>query len=275
MRTGGRCFGGARRHGLTLHAPLHVRAGSLVSFRGEAGRLAGVPVRIQKRVGRGWVTVVSGHSSRRGSFELTWAAPARRGLVVVRAVVGGRLHAISPVRTIRVLALAKGQSPIVPARTTEVLSPAAVSSAPAPGTAGTLVYSGGNDAQVGSIIAIGAGPNTPDGFLGRVTSVHQEGVRTVVSTVPATLLEAVPNGSLDLTAASTTAAVASAPREHPRATVTCAGSAGASITQSVSFSAGITLKGSWSWLHGLTSASLTADASANASVPAVLQAAGS
>jgi hypothetical protein len=157
-----------------------------------------------------------------------------------------------------------------------VLDSSVVSSVPPPGRSGTLSYAGGNDVQVGQIVAIGAGRATPDGFLGRVTKVVDEGGRTVVSTAPATLLEAVPSGSLDATARTVSASEAGvSPFAHAAATVTCSGSVKAQITQSMSFSAGITLKGSWSLLHGLQSASLTADAKAKASLKALASAAGS
>lgn len=266
---------GASPSRLTLRAPARVRAGSLISVTGQVKPAASGMVKIQQRAGGRWIAVASGRANRGGRFVLTWPAPTHVGVLVVRAAEGARSVVTSSARTLRVLALAKGKRPVVASGNTEVLSPAVVSSAPAPGTAGLLAYSGGNEAHVGQIIAIGAGAATPDGFLGRVTGIRQEGSRTVLSTVPATLLEAVPNGSLNLTAASTSASVATAPRARPRATVTCQGSASASLTHSVSFNVGITLKGSWSLLHGLTSASLTADASANASVQAVLKAAGS
>jgi hypothetical protein len=64
----------------------------------------------------------------------------------------------------------KGTLVVVSPRT-QVLSASTITSAPAPGDAGVLRYSGGNDALIGQIIAVGPGPQTPYGFLGKVTSV--------------------------------------------------------------------------------------------------------
>jgi hypothetical protein len=181
----------------------------------------------------------------------------------------------SVARTVRVLPLRKGLRPVIASGRTQVLDPSVVSSVPAPGRSGKLVYAGGNDVQVGQIVAIGAGAATPDGFLGRVTKVVDVSGATVVSTVPATLLQAVPSGSLDATARTVSASEARvSPFAHASANVTCSGSLTAQITQSMSFSAGIALKGSWTLFGGLQNASLTADASAKASLKAVAAAAG-
>jgi hypothetical protein len=47
----------------------------------------------------------------------------------------------------------------------------------------------------GQIIAIGQGHATPEGFLGKVTSVSSSGGQTFVHTVRATLEQAISNGS--------------------------------------------------------------------------------
>jgi hypothetical protein len=177
------------------------------------------------------------------------------------------------VRRVRVLRLPRGFKPVLASAKLRVLSSTVVSSAPARGGLGQLIYSGGNQLAVGQIVAIGAGHATPDGFLGRVTGVRVQGQSTVVSTVPATLLQAVPTGGLDLSAVQ--ASPARAASAAPRATVTCSGSAGMSIIHSVSFSTGLSLKGSWSLVYGLQSASVTADAKLNASLGAIAKAAGS
>jgi hypothetical protein len=261
---------------VSMRAPARARVGALVVFAGHAGSGAGSTVSVERRIGRGWGMVVSGRSGRAGRFSLTWEAPPRAGRVVVRAVSPRSRLSASASQVIHVLPLAKGRKPTLASARTRVLSPSVVSSAPPPGRSGTLVYSGGNDVLPGQIVAINAGPATPDGFLGRVTSVKVVGAQTVISTIPTTLLEAVPNGSLDASASSVSASAARySPRAHAAATVTCQGSAGGQISRSVSFSAGITLKGSWSLLHGLQSASLRANASADASLKAMLAAAGS
>ena len=60
-------------------------------------------------------------------------------------------------------------------------------SVPSPGDSGRLVYAGGNSVKAGQVIAVGQGPATPDGFLGRATSVTTKAGETTVETVPATL----------------------------------------------------------------------------------------
>ena len=136
-----------------------------------------------------------------------------------------------------------------------------------------MTYAGGNNAKVGQILVIGKGKGTPNGFLGRVTRVKQSGNKTVVTTVPATLLQAVPDGSMSLVAKAVTTSPRA--RQAAKATVSCEGSAGFSITHSVSFTTGLDLEADWTLVGGLQSASLTANASLNASVQAIVGAAGS
>ena len=133
---------------------------------------------------------------RRATVVLTWTGPGKRGTVLVRAVLSGPHHAASAPSTLRVLAPRPGSHPVKVSPRAEVLDPSVVSLVPAPGRAGTLRYAGGNLVKAGDIIAIGHGPATPDGFLGRATRSAIRNGQVVVSTVPATLLEAVPSGSI-------------------------------------------------------------------------------
>jgi hypothetical protein len=220
-----------------------------------------------------------GHAGGGGRFALTSAAPARRSRVAVRAVVSSDqgVAAVSAVRTVRVLARRKGQRPVVVSSRTEVLDASIVLSAPAPGRAGKLRYAGGNDVRVGQILAIGAGRATPDGFLGRVTKVTFRKGQTIVSTRPATLLQAVPSGSLNATFSSAAARDVrpqfSLPPGFEAKPLTCTHGAQGSITSTVSFNAGLNLMADWSLFGGLQSASLTANASASASLKAAVSAA--
>jgi hypothetical protein len=100
---------------------------------------------------------------------LTWTAPAKRGAVLVRAVLAGSHRAVSAPRTLRVLAPRGGSHPVRVSTRAQVLDPSIVYSVSAPGRAGTLRYAGGNLVKPGDIIAIGQGPATPNGFLGRAT----------------------------------------------------------------------------------------------------------
>jgi hypothetical protein len=198
--------------------------------------------------------------------------------VRVLAYQRGRLVATSQPHKLIVHAV-KGL-PVVPVSPNAmVLDSSTITSAPAPGAAGTLVYSGGNDAKVGDIIAIGVGPSTPDGFLGQVTAVTTHGADTTVSTVPASLLQAIPSASFDTTSTSVTASTARVTSHALRAAedkaVQCHGSATATIGSSASVGASIELKGSWSVFHGLQTASLTANAGVSASVTATVAGQGS
>lgn len=243
---------------------------SLVTFTGRAGSRAGGKVAIERKSGRRWTSIASGRTGAKGRFALTWITPDRKGSVTVRAKLGGRTSAT---RTVRVLAPAKGAAKVKVSPLTRIISPSVVESVPAAGQAGSVTYAGGNDAKVGQIMVVGQGEATPEGFLGKVTDVERKGGETIVDTVPATLLQAVPEGSMDLVAESVKAARAGA---LAKSSVTCEGAVGASITHSVDFSSGLRLKGDWSFLKGgLQSVSLTADASVDASVQAIIGAAGS
>lgn len=88
----------------------------------------------------------------------------------------------------------------------QVISPSVVRSIPDPGKPSALTYAGGNDTTPGQIVVIGQGNDTLDGFIGRVTDVEHTGGQTVAATVPATLLQAAPDGSMDLVAKTVTAA---------------------------------------------------------------------
>jgi hypothetical protein len=87
--------------------------------------------------------------------------------------------------------------PPAPGSKTVVLSPASVLAAPAPGTPGLLRLSGVSGLNPGDIIAVGIGPHTPTGFLGRALAVSQQGAELIVETVPAELPEALPEGEFD------------------------------------------------------------------------------
>jgi hypothetical protein len=107
-----------------------------------------------------------------------------------------------------------------------------------------------------------------------VTAVSNSAATNVVSTVPATLEDAVPSGSLDVTLAQAPAQTADL-RRPLLSNVACKGSGSASIKASASVGLGIHFVGTWSWLSGLQSASLTGSANAQASATAQVQAAGS
>lgn len=244
---------------------------TLVTFKGKAGKRTGAKVTIQRKNGGSWTVIAKGRTGKRGTFALTWITPPKSSAVTVRAALGG---SVSSPRSFRVLKPAKGAKRIKVSPKTRIISASTVESIPAGGQAGTVTYAGGNDAAPGQIMVVGQGAATPDGFIGKVTKVAQKDGDTVVTTVPTTLLEAVPEGSVNLVTQRATASAARG-RRSGAASITCEGSVGASITHDITFTAGLDLKGSWTILGGLQSASLTASAGVNASVKAALAAAGS
>ncbi|MGO9957763.1 MAG: hypothetical protein ACLP50_17625, partial [Solirubrobacteraceae bacterium] len=265
---------------VSLGAPKAVTAGGLASFSGKvSGVSAGAALVVLERSGGRWVVIVRGRSGKAGRFAVTWIVPAKARSAAVRVVAyrGKRIAVTSAKRTL-VVRKAKGAVDVVSPET-GVLSASTVTSAPAPGRAGVLRYSGGNDVQVGQILAIGSGPETPDGFLGRVTTVRTSGGQTVLQTVPATLMQAIPSGSFDQTLSqqpvSTDSALGRSLERAEDKTVQCAGSADASVDANASVGVSIKVKGSWSWLHGVQSASLTGSANANASITATVEGKGS
>ncbi|MGO9960773.1 MAG: hypothetical protein ACLP50_33145, partial [Solirubrobacteraceae bacterium] len=288
LGSGGALAASARRSGrpaavsvrVGLHAPGSVLAGGLVSFTGTVSGVTAARMVVQRRSAARWVPVADGSLGRHGRFALTWVAPSTAARFQVRAVVylpRGRVA----VSAVRVVVVGPRKGPVVAVSPkTQVMAASTVTSAPSPGTAGVVTYAGGNNTQVGQIIAIGQGPATPDGYIGQVTSVTTSGGQTVVSTAPASVAQAVQSGSFDVTA-STMSTSAEMRRTgngilaHTASVkVQCEGSADASVTANVSVGASIEAKGMFSWFS-LKSASVTAEAHASASIDAELGAAGS
>ncbi len=183
--------------------------------------------------------------------------------------------------------------------TTKAVSPAAVSAVVnAPGGTQTVTLASSAPAVApGDIIASDIGANTPDGLLAKVTGVTTDPATgaSTVTTTPATLPEAVANGSFDVSASQTSgqlqpAIAAPNTTPHlslaPRATngsvvqaisknVSCSGSASASITGSISVVPSFHLSGSWSLFGGVTAASFTGTVTEDADLKAALTGAGS
>jgi hypothetical protein len=157
-------------------------------------------VELQEKTGKKFTTVSGAKATRQGTFTEDFHAPGTAGAVVLRLrlLLHKREISHTKVWTLNVRAQeppsgAPSQEPHR-ATSTLVLDPQTVVSAPEPGQAGELRVTGNPGAQVGDIIAFGIGPNSPDGFLGKVTSVRTEGGVTIFGTVPATLPEAAPEG---------------------------------------------------------------------------------
>ncbi len=256
----------AREAGVTFSAPRPVSAGGPVSIRGRVYPARATAVHAQRKAGRRWLTVASGTTTSAGVFALTFQAQRHQGVSVMRVVAmrSGRIVAVSSSRLLRV---GRANGPIASGVHAIVLEPSAVKSVPSPGDSGRLVYAGGNTVKSGQVIAVGQGPATPYGFLGRATSVMTKAGETIVETVPATLLEAASNGSIETSASAQSARARAAAR--PR--FSCTGSATASYGAEAGLSASMELKADWTVLGGLQSASLTANASATGGLEAEIQ----
>jgi len=167
----------------TLRSVRKRTASTRVAVVYRAPAVAGVrQVRVRLRVGR--------RARRTAAFRIT-VTPRRGGDSLVPAV--------SP--------------PPTPGPRTQVVAPGVVRSVPAPGTAGEVRLSGVVDLKPGDYLATGIGDAAPYGFLGRVVAVRHEGDSTVLSSEPATLPEALPEGDLG---ASFVAEEIETPREDQR-----------------------------------------------------------
>lgn len=163
-----------------------------------SGQLAGAPrgARATLQVGSGRKARARGRVRvRRGRFAIAWRLPKGLRAARVRVVVTARGRR-APVasgrwRTIDLRGVRSARPPAtVPSR--------AVLSAPPAGQPGDLRIDGNARLSPGQVVALGRGAATPDGLLARVTAVTRVGGDTVAATVPATLTEAIPSGSLDL-----------------------------------------------------------------------------
>lgn len=120
--------------------------------------------------------------------------------------------------------------------------------------------------EVGQVVAIGITDETPDGFLGKVTSVSGD----TVTTEPAALNEAIPEADFDLSvdldeddlqqqgfapASATAASSGLAPAglfdtAKENATLSCEGSSTVEVAASITVEPSLTLDASWSLLGG-------------------------
>jgi hypothetical protein len=151
-------------------------------------------VDLQVKVGKRFTTVSSDKPSAKGRYEIGYVASTTPGAVMLRLRLRLHKHEVIHTKAWSLSIRARQPAASVSGTSTVVLNPAVVISVPPPGEPGTLRISGHADLHVGDIVAVGIGPNTPDGFLGRVTAISYEGDTTVVETVPATLPEALPEG---------------------------------------------------------------------------------
>jgi hypothetical protein len=216
--------------------------------------------------------VIAHSGVRHRRFTFTVTAPQMTGALKLRVVAGPVHHPT-----------AKSRPFALPVTQTQVLSPANIVSAPAPGTSGELVYDGEAKPNSDGFIALGIGPQTPDGLLVHVTGVSGASGHWVLTVKPASLFDAIPTGHLQLPVASagaTTASGHAATTLRPQFDLTCSSGASAQASGSASLSLHPTLDLNWGWNFFpphpvVNSARFTMTASGSVKASASLQGSGS
>jgi hypothetical protein len=251
------------------YEPEMAAADSLVSVAGDvSGIPGGAVVEVQSERSARWSKIVVGRTSPRGRFALTFPAPVEQKVIVLRiaalsepgiaSIAGPWKMRVSPTK----------QRAVTVASNVVELDPSVVVSEPPPGQPGTLQYAGGDEVQDEDIVAIGHGPKTPDGLLGRVTSVFDKNGTTTTSIVPVHLADVVPQGDID---------DANIPTGHmatpfKREVFTCGRKGSATVTSMVSFNASLRFSADWRLLGGPQRASLIATTAGTGSVIVTAQA---
>jgi hypothetical protein len=133
--------------------------------------------------------------SNKQRFSIKYLVPKKPGVVFLRLRLLQGKRVVSKAKAWKLIVRAAVPVGPVQDRKTLVLNSGAVLEVPAPGQAGQTRLSGYVDLNPGDIVAVGVGPATPYGFLGKVVSVSHDASGTILQTVPATLPEAVPEGS--------------------------------------------------------------------------------
>ncbi|HKP88604.1 MAG TPA: hypothetical protein VJT75_01400 [Thermoleophilaceae bacterium] len=235
----------------------------------------GASVRLQQSTGGRWVQRARS-GLKKGKFTLKWTVPAKAGGVTLRAAVvrGGKVVAATTARHVLVK------------RRVAVISPDKVSSAPTTGARGTIVVDGDSSAKAGDVVAMGTGPNTPYGFLGKVASVSHSDGDTQITTEPTTLLDAVPTGQIDTTVTPGLRRVKGKGRvprlakQNVSKVVSCEAGGSVEVHGSVTVTPSVKFKAHWHWdwrpwNNGVDTASLTGTLTADAELAASAQAAAS
>lgn len=224
------------------------------------------------RKGRRFAKRAIARIRRRGRFLLRFRTPRKAGFVRLRLRLlrGGKTIARTRAWTLSIRAVVPAASvqatptseSAAQASQTIVLDPGLASVAPRPGEAGELRLSGQFDLKPGDILALGAGAATPYGFLGRVVSATRDASGTSAQVTPATLPEALPQGSfagqidpqpIDSEALGAAVPVAggvggvpSQPRAQAQKTYKCEFDSSFAVTGSVELDSRIEVSGSWS-----------------------------
>jgi hypothetical protein len=287
--TGATAARGGSRARVTARVPARIAPGGTLVVVGNVAPTRGeVLVRLQTRLAGGaWHSLAKAHTVH-GRYLLNARSPHRAGQIGVRVIAVRSRRVIGDSRVSAVLVRAGAPTTAAAGSSATVIAPNVVRSVPAEGSAGTVVLAGGAQVASGSVLAVSVGTSTPDGFLGKVVSVTHAQDSTIVHTVPATLEEALPEGSFELdqatrvvsaeAATNAGAARSAVPAAHSAAggtngafsqdlskSISCAGGATFAAQGSVGLSATPNLSISWSLFHGI-SARFTETVSASASL---------
>lgn len=232
---------------VSAKVPQVVLGGERVKVRGkvrvsrEKLRERASSVYLQQRVGRRWVVRAKARAKRRGGrFTLRWNAPERRAVLELRVVAGKARRPLAMTRQRRVAVTR-----------TSVLRPGRVISIPPPGQAGELRYRGRVDVAKGTFVALDVGPATPFGLLGKVTDVDRDRRQTTIAIEPATLPQAIPEGSFSVggaSAANRKARAAATARPFTN-NLSCDAGVEASLRGSVSVDVEPRMSVRWSWFR--------------------------
>jgi hypothetical protein len=268
---------------LTLAAkPASVEQGATVDLSGKVKGMLPSPahryqVSVQSGKGKKLTKVGSAQVTSKRGFAVHFQA-ATPGTLTLRLQLSLGGKKVSRSKPWKLVVRPRRQTPspapspapqTASGRKTVVLAPNSVTAAPPPGEFGTLRLTGVSGLNVGDIIAVGIGPATPDGFLGKVVSVAQEGGELVVGTVLAELPEALPEGEFDqeiqgeeFDTANPGAIPDSAPAhlssssepvvmQHVNISLKCAASAAVQVSGNVAINPKIEIGGGWGPFSGL------------------------
>ncbi len=218
--------------------PAAVGTSDSVRIRGRvAGAKLPAAVALEQRSGRRWIVLARGRAKgSAGDYSLRWRAPAKRGVVTLRVVEQGKRGASASQRV--------AVAPVT------VLQPAKVTQAPPAGAPGELRYQGRPAVRGGEFLALDIGPQTPYGLLARITSVRREGEQTVLQTQPASLIEILPEGRIDVGAPTAGAAAEPGKPEEKRgfgASFDCSGETKADLKGALSVGLEPRFKLNWSF----------------------------
>ncbi len=166
---------------------------------------------LEEQVHGKWLSRASGqlHVAKARGFALSWVAPLSQTDALVRVRVRAGRQTIRAGKAHRVVFSDPGDTPgaeihlgSTPAPETTPqppqvtsISPDQVLSLPSPGD-NTLVLAGARPLSPGDFLTAPPGTNVPSGFLVKVLGSTVTGGQTHVQTQPASLYEAVPNGSI-------------------------------------------------------------------------------